>query len=214
MEENVQKKVKIFFTTYKKKNYKKGEILIRAEEDPPGIFYLTRGKIRQYFISTNGTELVVNIFKPISFLPMSWAINSTNNKYFFEAITDLEVYIAPRNDTIRFIKENPDVLFDLIRRVYKGTDGILNRMTHLMSGNAYARIITEIIIQSERFGIYENDDIRLNISEAELAALSGMTRETVSREIKKLKDKNFVSYNAHELIVHSLKKLEEELRRL
>lgn len=205
MDIKIADKLEGFFTKFKHQIYKKGEILIRADDDPSGIFYLKKGFIKEYAISKKGDELVVNIFKPIVFFPMSWAINNTPNKYFFEAITNAEIYKAPKEKVLAFVKSNPDVLYDLLGRVYKGTDGLLVRMIYLMSGNAYARLIAELLISVKRFGN------PLRISEKELAAQSGMTRETVSREIKTLKEKGLVKFERGTIIIKSLNELEEEL---
>ena len=205
VDNKIAKKLEEFFTQFKHQVYKKKELLIRADDNPSGIFYLKKGFVKEYAISKKGDELVVNIFKPISFFPMSWAINNTKNMYFFEAVTDVEVWRAPKENTIEFVKNNPDVLYDLLGRVYKGTDGILMRMTYLMAGNAYARLITEIIIHAKRFGS------PLKISEKDLAAQSGMTRETVSREMKMLKVKGLVAFEKNTIIVKNLGGLEEEL---
>ncbi|EKD65373.1 MAG: transcriptional regulator, Crp/Fnr family [uncultured bacterium] len=205
MDLKIQKKIDEFFTRFKYQKYKKGEILVRADDDPPGIFYLKSGRVKEYAISKKGDELVVNMFKPISFFPMSWAINNTPNMYFFEAIIDIEVWRAPKDKVLEFIKANPDVLCDLLSRVYRGTDGMMTRMTYLMAGNAYARLITELIIHAKRFGN------PLRISEKDLAASSGMTRETISREMKTLKDKGLVSFQKNTLTIKNLKELENEL---
>lgn len=211
MNQIIPEKIDAFFTKYKHQVYKKGEILIRADDNPQGVFYLKDGHVKEYAISKKGEELVVNVFRPISFFPMSWAINDTPNEYFYEAVTDLDVWKAPREEVIEFIKSNPDVLYDLMSRVYRGTDGILTRMTHLMSGNAYARLIIELMIQEERFGKKDDNIVEIKISEKDLAAQSGMTRETVSREIKILKDKKLVTFKNNTFVIKDLEKFKEEL---
>jgi CRP-like cAMP-binding protein len=112
---------------------------------------------------------------------------------------------------VEFIKQNPDVLFDLMSRVYKGIDGLETRLQYLMSGSAYTRIIIELIIQAKRFGTQVNKSLELNISESELAADTGMTRETISREMKILKEKHIIGLQNHKLIIYDLQKLEAEL---
>jgi CRP-like cAMP-binding protein len=209
----IAKKIDKFFTQFKHVTYKKGEIIIRADDNPSGIFYLISGNVRKYAISKKGDELVVNIFKPISFFPMSWAINNEPNEYFYDALTSLEIYRAPKEKVVEFIKNNPDVLYDLISRVYRGTDGMTRRMTYLMNGNAYARLNIELIIHAKRFGkkIDNSAKIEVKVSEKELASQSGMTRETVSREMKELKDKGLVNFNKNILTIKSIEELENEL---
>lgn len=214
MESTIQSKLDAFFLQFKSHHYKKGEILINADEEPSGVFYLKEGVVKQYAISKKGEELVVNVFKSIAFFPMGWAINKTKNDYYYEALTDLEVYRAPREKVTNFLKENSDVMYDLLARIYRGLDGLFTRMTYMMSGNAYDRLITEILIQAKRFGRKnsgETNDIEMHITEKELAAQAGMTRETVSREMKILKEKGLVTFTKNTLLIHHLARLEEEL---
>jgi len=211
MDNLIAKKLEAFFTQFRHQQYKKGEILIRADDNPSGVFYLKKGYVKEYAISKKGDELVVNVFKPISFFPMTWAINDTSNTYYFEAMTAVDVWRAPREKTIEFLKSEPEVLYNLTSRIYKGLDGVLTRMTYLMAGNAYARVVTELIIQAKRFGEKNGILVKLVFSETDLAAQSGMTRETVSREVKILKEKGLVEFNKRILVIKDLRKLENEL---
>lgn len=211
MDSSISKKLEEFFTQFKHQSYKKGEILIRADDNPSGVFYLKEGTVKKYAISQNGDEVVLNIFKPISFFPMSWAINESPNTYFYEARTDVEIWKAPREEVIGFIKKNPDVLYDLMSRVFKGTDGLETRLKYLMSGSAYTRLVTELIILAKRFGKKDAQTVELTISESDLAADTGMTRETVSREMKSLKEEQLITLDNHKLIIPNLQKLEGEL---
>ena len=214
MDEDAYSKVDNFFRQFKHQIYKKGELLIRADDDPTGIFYLKVGIVKMYLISQKGEEIVLNTFKPISFFPMSWAINSKTNEYFYEAVTELSVWRAPKDEVIAFIKSEPDVLYDLLSRVYKGTDGLLLRMRYLMAGSAYSNLILELIINAKRFGKEINGQIFLKVSEKDLAAQTGMARETVSREMKTLKDKGLVSFQKNTIAINALNRLEEELSKI
>lgn len=211
MNSSIQKKLDTFFFQFTHKKYTKGEILIRADENPSGVLYLTKGHVKVYCISEKGDEIILNSFQPISFFPMSWAINDVHNSYFYEALDEVSLYQAPKNEVLTFLKKNPDVLFDLLRRVFIGVDGILMRMTYLMGGTAYTRLITEIIIAAKRFGTHDDLGTVVNISEKDLALQTGLTRETVSREMGVLKKKGLVSFNKKVLKVFDMKKLSAEL---
>src|SRR5688572_19301178 len=117
----VAEKIENFFSGYPRRHYRKGQILIHAHDEPTHVFHLLEGKVKQYDISYRGDEVVLNQFKPPAFFPMAHAINRTPNVYFYEAETDVELQQAPSNDAVNFVKNNPDVLYDLLSRVYRGT---------------------------------------------------------------------------------------------
>ena len=204
-------KVTAFFETYTLRTAKKGEILIHAGEEPTGIFYLTSGRVREYDISDQGRELVVNLFTPGAFFPMSWAINRTPNSYFFEAVTPVTYRCAPAADTVAFLKDNPDVLYDLLARVYRGTDGMLRRTAYIMGGGARKRVLFELYIYCLRLGKAYKGGCMLDVRESELARSAGLSRETVSRELQKLKDNGELHVESKKLVVRDMASLEQAL---
>jgi CRP-like cAMP-binding protein len=65
---NKTKEFEEFYKQFKIRDYKKGEMLIRADDDPQGIFCLTKGYIRQYSISKAGMELTLHIHSKTTFV--------------------------------------------------------------------------------------------------------------------------------------------------
>lgn len=211
-DQSVELKVRRFFGRYPLRQCPKGQILIHAGVEPAGVFYLAEGTVRQYDISPSGVEIVVNVFQPPAYFSMSWAINKTPVRYFFETASQVSYRQAPAGETVAFIKANPDVMFDLLSRVYSGTDGLLRRTAHLMSSGARKRLLFELINTTRRFGHpYDTAAYSLEIQESDLAKLAGLARETVSRELQKLKKAGLVQIRRNNLLVKDLKALEKLL---
>jgi len=212
MEEHAASLIKDFFSHYASKRFKKGQILIYGGDEPGGVYLLIKGTVKQYDINNRGDEVVVNVFKPPAFFPMSWAISKRHNPYFFEADMDIEVRIAPADDVLAFLKQHPAVTFDLLRRLYSGTDGLQRRMAHLMGGSARTRLIFELVTESKRFGKRKADgSIYLTLTESALAERTGLTRETISREVRKLRDAELLGPGMRPIVVRNLKALENIL---
>ncbi len=162
-------------------------MVIFADDTIPDVFYIEKGTVAQRTISDNGTTITLNIFKPGAFFPMSAALNQQPNSYFFEAQEACEVHKTPAQDAVTFLESNPDVMLDLLKRVYRGTDGLLARLTELMAGNAEDRIMTELRIAALRFGsLQPSGNIIIKITEHQLAEQTGLARETVSKAISRL----------------------------
>jgi CRP/FNR family transcriptional regulator len=213
MNSDTSEKVRLFFDAERTTTYKKGELLLEPGVEPTGVFYIKKGTVKMTAISPNGEEVVINTFKTGAFFPIGWLLNGTPNNYYFQAADDTEVNKATKSDVLNFLEEQPEVVFDLMKRIYKGLDGYFMRMEYLMAGNAYTRLIIELIIMAKRFGEknQSNDSVRFKTTEKDLAAQTGITRETVSREFKKLIQKNIISFAKEEVIVHNILNLEKEL---
>lgn len=210
MEANVTDKVKAFFENYPRRTYPKDQIIVFGGESPDKVFYIVSGKISQYDISYRGDEIVINVFKPPAFFPMTWAINQTPNPYFYKADEATVIRCAPPNEVVRFLQENPDVMFNLLSRLYRGIDGVLERMVHLMSSSARSRLIFELLTEYRRFGKKITPTSRsITLHESDLAARSGLARETISREMKHLKEKGIITLKDGALIINDVGKLKE-----
>lgn len=209
---DTSEKARAFFTRYPLRRFDPRNIMIHASETPSGVFYITEGLVSQYDVTNSGNEVVVNVFKPGAFFPMSWAIHHTPNRYFFEATTPVTTHITPAADAVQFLKDNPDVTFDLLSRVYRGTDGLLRRMTHLMGGDARSRLLFELLNAAHRFGQRQQDgSIFIGLSESNLAKRAGLARETVNRSMQQIKETGLVTVTHGGIVVTRTDELEKLL---
>jgi CRP/FNR family transcriptional regulator len=212
MDASLIAKLDTFFQQFPKQLFKKGDIIIPAGKDPTGVFYITQGVIRSYIISEDGTEITLNMYKPHTFLPMSFAIGNVPVRHFYEALTPtVSTQKAPKELFLSFIKHQPDVLFDLLRRIYIGMEGLWSHIESLTSGNASTKLLVALIILAKRFGETNKSDIVISIrlSEADIANYAGISRETASRQLQKLKKDQLVTFEKGTITVHNLQKLEE-----
>lgn len=194
MNTTVANRLEAFFADRRKQTVLKGKIIFFPDEDPDGILYLLSGAVEQYSITPEGNRVTVNVYKPPAFFPMSWAINHTENKYFYEAMQVVTYKKAPAPEVVQFLKENPDVMFDLLGRVFRGTDALLQRMVLSARGVASGRLMYELLIEASRFGHpVDNTHQSIEIRQASLASLTGLARETVSRELHKLEKKGLLT---------------------
>ena len=193
--------------------YKKNEIILRPNEEPKEVYFLKKGYVRLYLLAQTGQEITFNIFKPGTYFSMIGAIGNLPNFYFFEALTDVTLFGAPHGELIKFIKNNPRFLFSLTKRAFIGLDGIVRLTQSLLTGKAPERVASILLVLARRFGKKMSNGnlvINLPLTHRILASLAGMTRETTSLELEKLKKKNIIAHVDHLFVIQNLKKIEEE----
>lgn len=212
MSESPAQLVRQFFENYPTAHLGKGQIIMRPGDDIKKVPYLEAGSIIQYDISSVGNIVIVNSFKPGAFFPMSSVMNQLPTDYFFEAASPATIRLAPASRVIEFMDENPSVAYDLLSRVYKGLDGVLGRMVQLMGGSATSRLVYELINTGYRFGEVRSDGSRfLQLSESDIAKRAGLTRETVNRVGRELKEKDLMRVSIKGIEIPDIVKLEELL---
>lgn len=152
------------------------------------------------------------IFKPGDIFPVSWAINRAASGYFVEAMTPAELWRVPRDQFLQFIRDKPDILFELTRRMLERFLGLMRRMEHLVFGNAHSKVASILLICAERFGRKIGGDrvIDVPLTHNDIATLVGLTRETVSIEMKKLENKGYLISRQRLMVIKNIKGLARE----
>lgn len=211
MDQNNLKKLEDFFSKHRLCSYKKGEIIYRPEDDPNHIAFIKSGYVRLFALSKEGEEMTINIFKPVFYFTLLFAMTKKPNRYYFEAITPVEMWKAPKEDVIAFIKSDPDLLFELSTNMLNGFQELLESIEFLVSGNAYSKVASALLLLSHRFGNRENNQITLDINPThrELGTLTGVTRETVSVQIERLVKEGIITQNRQGITVNDWDALEE-----
>jgi CRP/FNR family transcriptional regulator len=215
MDPKITKTLEAFFGKYTRLKYKKSEVILRSEDAPQGVLYLKKGYVRQYMVAQSGAMLMLHIFKPGSFFPMTWVVNNEPNRYYFEAVTPVEIWRAPKKNVQEFLTVHQEVIYDLTRRLLLGISGLRRRMEYLVMDNAYKKTVLLFVYLVENLGEKEGSGVVLPVSvtHREIAAWIGTTRETASLQVEILKELGFIQYRRRQLVIPSLKALQKELEK-
>lgn len=205
-------KLREIFQSSKPIHYKKGETIIRPEYPNPYIFYLDSGFIRQYVISKEGKELTLNIFKTPAFIPFVLHMAKNDNNYYFETITDATVYPIKKEIFIKHLKKDKDLLFNFVSRFSNAIVGLGKRLEYLLCEGPYERLLSFLIYVGKNL----NDDphqkvFQLTLTHYIIGTWIGLSRETVTKYMVKLRKKSLIDYKDRKIIIKSLRKLEKEL---
>lgn len=208
----ISQKLNEFFKQYPRIKYKKHETIFHPFDIPQGVFYLKKGYCRSFTISKEGEELSLVIFRPGNLFPLRWAINDSPITQGIESLTEVELIRAPREKFVDFVKNDKFLSFALSKRILRRIEELLERMEYLVFGNAYEKIASILVILCMRFGEAKNESILIKIPFAhkDIASLVGLTRETASIELEKLKKKGIIDYKGKKIIIKDIEKLKQE----
>lgn len=166
-----------------RKNYKKGDILLKEGDTCKHSFFVEKGLLRSYMLDESGKEHV------IQFAPEDWFIVDRSSVYFndlsesyIEAIEDTDVVLVSEDFICNaseasavFSRFKDKLLHNHIRQMQK-------RINLLLSATAEKRYLSFIEMYP---------DLLLRVPQWMIASYLGITPESLSRVRKELAQRNF-----------------------
>jgi CRP-like cAMP-binding protein len=196
---------KRFLQNFHVLKFKKGEVILRQDEIPDTAYVVKQGIIKTYNITSEGEE------RPISFdikgeiFPAAWVFSKARRSlFFYEALTDCQVWVVPRDEFKNFLKQDTDTLYELFEQFTSGHVSFQLRINALEQSKAAAKVRNTIHYLCLRFGKeLDNNVVRIEVplTQQTLANFMGLTRETTGLELKKLQKAGVLKPISHHFIV-------------
>lgn len=176
--------------------YKKGEVIIRPEDEPGGIYLIEWGFVKAYTITKYGEENLLLVRGSSSVFPLIWAFTGESRETTYEAMEPTSLWRVSRADYLDFLQKNPEVMpviLDLTLEAYRLHS---QRVTTLSYRTARERIVSFLIFIADRFGIQDEKEvivIQAPFRQTDIASSVNATRETTSRELNNLRKKKLIT---------------------
>ncbi|HEY5668145.1 MAG TPA: Crp/Fnr family transcriptional regulator [Candidatus Saccharimonadales bacterium] len=195
-----------FVRQHSLKTYKRNETLIFQDDQPDIIYYIKSGFVKGYDIDSQGTEQLLWLGSAGDFVPLSWIFNTEPTvPYFFSALSAVEAYEIRRSDIQEFLKANGGALQEITQELAERLTSTYHHLNAAAKARAEEKILYSLYFLSRRFSDLARHTVRqvsLPITHKDIANLIGLSRETVSQELKKLKDAGYINYDKYQFTIH------------
>lgn len=189
--------------------FNKGEVVLNIGSKNNTIYYIRKGYVRQYMLTKEGKDVTLNIFGPKNIFPVSPIIGKSTVSYSYSAYKNVDLVPFDKDEVIYNIQNDPSLMMRLIKLIYDVNSRLSFILLNMLSGNAYKKLLSMLYILSQNFG--ESKSVPFKITHAELATLTGLSRETVTRELKKIRDDNFITVKNGKISLTDLLRIKAEL---
>lgn len=210
---DINKKIEVFAQQYPAQDLAARELIFGADDEPESIYWLHKGQVRQFIFSETGEELTLHVFEPGSFFPLMSTLKEIPNRHNYETLSESCLYRIPSNEFIKFLKQEPEILYNLSQRLLHGLNGLLLRVESISLHTASKRVASALLYLARHFGESDGESIVFHnhLTHKDIATYTGLARETTSIEIAKLEKLGIVGYKGSKLAIHKMSKLEELL---
>lgn len=204
-----------FFADFPVKSYKKGEIILFQGEAPRSAYAVKLGVVKAYNLNASGDEKPISFYGTNSIFPTSWVYGCVPSAvYYYEALTDVDIYALPREEYVSFIRGNAEQLFRELQKFVLDDVGKTMRLNALQHSRATDKLVYTLHYLAISHGKPTGPnrvELTLNLTHQDFANLTGLTRETTATELNKLKRLGVISYSKHSPYHVDVKKLHEAL---
>lgn len=188
-----------------RRRFRRGEVLFHRGDPGAMLYVLLTGRVRIYSPSEDGSEVVLAILGPGEFFGELSLLDGQPRSASAQAIEDCEALVIGRDDFHRFLRQHPSAsiaVLGVLSRRLRRTDELLEDAAFLdVPGRLAKRLIELVETHGERV-----DDgllIRLRLTHAELAAMVGATRESVTKAMKRFARAGLLASHGHYVVVRS-----------
>lgn len=202
------------FHTGTQLSYKKGESVIRAGDDPRGIYYIEQGFVKAYAITKYGEENILIVRKDNDIFPMIWAFTGLHRDVTYEAMSDTTLWRVAQSEFIKFLKQHEHAVAAVLDMSVEAYRLHSERVMNLEYRTVKERIAMFLLTHAERFGRQTNGGgtiIDAPIKRHDIASSINASRETTSRELSTLAKKHYIRLDGGNIEILQPEKLRELL---
>ena len=189
-----------------KRSVKKRSILIYQGEIPRQAYIVLSGVFKAYRLGNFGEEQVVGFRTVGDMFPETWIFGKTSSAiYYYEALEDSEVLTIEKPVLLNLINTNPEIKDRVFDYVTTGYTGLLMQITALEQSRAAEKLLLMMYYLMFRYGkqttagVYK---VELRLTHTTLGSLMGLTRETTTMELGRLKRKKVITYDSKSFTIY------------
>ncbi|MEE3257940.1 MAG: Crp/Fnr family transcriptional regulator [Candidatus Latescibacterota bacterium] len=185
------------------RTFSKDNVIILAEEEGDTLFIIKKGQVKVSIVSEEGREVILSLLGESSVFGELSLLDGKPRSANVVATEETDLLMLRRADFVQLIYKTPQIatalLAELATRLRK-TDRQIEGLALL---DVTSRISETLLQLATEQGTETVDGVVIESrpTHQELANMSGTTRETVSRVLKRLEEQGYISCSGRKIAI-------------
>jgi CRP/FNR family transcriptional regulator len=178
------------------KEFSKGDVIFTEGNVSNTLYFINEGKIKLYKYTKDGKEQILHILSEGDFFGELELIKPSKYRFNAKAIENAKICTLTKDEMKEIMMGKPEIGLKVLETIGERLSRVENLAQNLATNDVDSRmayLLTDLI---EQYGEPETTKntitIKLPISREEMANYIGVTRETISRKLKKFEDENLI----------------------
>ncbi|HET6622409.1 MAG TPA: Crp/Fnr family transcriptional regulator [Candidatus Saccharimonadales bacterium] len=187
------------------KNYTRHQLIIQPDDQLNSLYLIKSGFVREFDISAHGDEHVLWYGRPGDIFATPRLFDESYRcHHFYDAFSDCQLRVIDAKSLSDYVEGNTRALVQLTKYLAADRDSAEMRLQALAEPKASAKVLRILEFFARRFGTVNRRrqvSVRLALTHQDIANFLGLTRETVSHELNKLRELGVVDYHNADISV-------------
>lgn len=187
----------------RRRTYHRGETIFHKGDPGNGLYIITSGQVKVVLPSESGEEAVLAVLETSEFFGELALFDGLPRSATVVAVTHTEVLVLHRDDFLGFVTRNPEVAiacFAALSRRLRATDELIEDAIFL---DVPGRLAKRLLDLAERHGrrTERGLEIDLKLTQQDLAAMVGATRESVNKHLGWMRDHRLIQLDRQRIVL-------------
>lgn len=197
----------------RRRTFRPNEVIFHRDDPGQMLYVIHEGKVKIYITSPDGQEVSLAVFGPGDYFGELALLDGQPRSASAIAIEPVEAFALQRNDFINAVMRDPRIAIEVMHvlsRRLRQTDAMIEDLLFL---DVHGRVAKKLLELAETHGSRTQDGIRIEmrLTQGELAAMVGASRESVNKVMGYFTDKRFISTDKYKITITRLADLRRRI---
>lgn len=187
--------------------YGPGEMIYYQDEPASGLVYLDEGKIKNFFLYSDGTEKTLCILEAPSITGETAVIDGGTSICCAVAVTQVKIVFIPREKAQELLASKPELMMLILKYMALKIRSMQVQAQEIVSN--IPQRLAYLLLNYKKYGIFVHNaqDPRLFIKHDELAGFIGTTRPKVTEHLNNFSRKGLIDKGRGYIVIKDLEGL-------
>ena len=186
------------------------DVIFSKGDDGDGLYGILDGRVRIFSGDAEGREITLNILDTGDLFGEIALIDGKSRSADAAAIGTTTLFHIPRRHFVPYLRQSPDLCFSLLEILcsrVRWTSSVIEDRAFLGLEARLAKWLLNLAQDDDTIGRNNEVRLRMKLSQRELGALVGTSREAVNKQFALWRDNGLISIDKGSITLHSPEQL-------
>ncbi len=198
----------------KKRTFRSGEVIFHRDDPGQVLYIIKEGKVKICLISPDGQEISLVVFGRGEYFGDLALLDGLPRSADAIALEKVECYTLQRGDFHNAIMKNPRIAIQIMEVLCERLRKTDQQVEDLIVLDVYGRVAKKLLELAETHSVKQEDGsilINVRLTQQELAAMVGASRESVNKVLGYFTDKGYITTDKHKITLHRVADLKRRI---